>query len=62
MILHTHISDSNLGKWDAEKEENVTDPNAKLANKLVRQAMWHAMDNETIGKELTTVFVSRQQL
>ena len=41
-----------LGKWDAEKKENVIDPNAKLANKLVRQAMWHAMDNETIGKEL----------
>jgi len=41
-----------LGKWDAAKKENVTDPNAKLSNKLVRQAMWHAMDNETIGKEL----------
>ena len=41
-----------LGKWDAEKEESITDPNAKMGNKLVRQAMWHAMDNETIGKEL----------
>ncbi|MFS0689470.1 oligopeptide ABC transporter substrate-binding protein [Sporosarcina sp. 179-K 8C2 HS] len=41
-----------LGKWDAEKKTNVTDPNAKMANKLVRQAMWYAMDNETIGKEL----------
>ncbi|KAA0948880.1 oligopeptide ABC transporter substrate-binding protein [Sporosarcina sp. ANT_H38] len=41
-----------LGKWDAEKKTNITDPNAKLGNKLVRQAMWHAMDNETIGKEL----------
>ena len=41
-----------LGKWDAEKGENVTDPNAKLADKRVRQAMWHAMDNETIGKAL----------
>ncbi|MCM3710615.1 oligopeptide ABC transporter substrate-binding protein [Sporosarcina luteola] len=41
-----------LGKWDPEKKTNVTDPNAKMANKLVRQAMWYAMDNETIGKEL----------
>ncbi|MGN7386090.1 oligopeptide ABC transporter substrate-binding protein [Sporosarcina sp. SAFN-015] len=41
-----------LGKWDAENKTNVTDPNAKMANKLVRQAMWYAMDNETIGKEL----------
>ena len=41
-----------LGKWDAEKGENVTDPNAKLADKRVRQALWHAMDNETIGKAL----------
>ena len=41
-----------LGKWDKEKEESITDPNAKMGNKLVRQAMWHAMDNETIGKEL----------
>lgn len=41
-----------LGKWDKEKKENVTDPNSKLADKRVRQAMWYAMDNETIGKEL----------
>lgn len=39
-----------LGKWDADKKENVMNPNAKLANKLVRQAMWHAMDNEAVGK------------
>lgn len=41
-----------LGKWDDEKKENVTDPDAKLANKLVRQAMWYAMDNEAVAKEL----------
>ena len=50
-LAYTYIG-FKLGKWDAEKKENVTDPNAKLANKLVRQAMWYAMDNETIGKEL----------
>lgn len=41
-----------LGKWDEEKKENIMDPNSKFADKRVRQAMWYAMDNETIGKEL----------
>ncbi len=40
------------GKWDAEKNENITDPDAKMASKELRQAMWHAMDNETIGEKL----------
>ncbi|MFD1929636.1 oligopeptide ABC transporter substrate-binding protein [Sporosarcina siberiensis] len=41
-----------LGKWDAEKKVNVMDPNALLADKRVRQAMWHAMDNEVIGEKM----------
>lgn len=41
-----------LGKWDAKKKENVRNPDAKLADKAVRQAMWHAMDNDSIGKML----------
>lgn len=41
-----------LGKWDAEKKENVMNPNAKLADKRVRQALWHALDNESVGKGL----------
>ncbi|QTD40004.1 oligopeptide ABC transporter substrate-binding protein [Sporosarcina sp. Te-1] len=41
-----------LGKYDDEKKENIMDPNAKLADKRVRKAMWYAMDNETVGKEL----------
>ena len=48
-LAYTYIG-FKLGKWDAEKKENVTDPNAKLADKRVRQAMWHAMDNEVIGE------------
>lgn len=40
------------GKWDAKKKENITDPNAKMASKELRQAMWHAMDNKTIGEKL----------
>ncbi|GEN84174.1 ABC transporter substrate-binding protein [Sporosarcina luteola] len=50
-LAYTYIG-FKLGKWDAEKKENITDPNARLADKRVRQAMWYAMDNETIGKEL----------
>ncbi|MCG7335200.1 oligopeptide ABC transporter substrate-binding protein [Sporosarcina sp. ACRSM] len=41
-----------LGKWDARTGENRLDPNAKLADKRVRQAMWHAMDTKTIGEVL----------
>ncbi|WOV84224.1 oligopeptide ABC transporter substrate-binding protein [Sporosarcina jeotgali] len=40
------------GKWDAAKKENVTDPDAKMASKELRQAMWYAMDNATIGEKL----------
>ncbi len=50
-LAYTYVG-FKLGKWDAEKEENVTDPDSKLADKRVRQALWHAMDNEVIGKEM----------
>ncbi|WP_354313470.1 oligopeptide ABC transporter substrate-binding protein [Sporosarcina psychrophila] len=50
-LAYTYIG-FNLGQWDTDKKENVTDPSKKMSNKLVRQAMWHAMDNDTIGKEL----------
>ncbi|HLR52939.1 MAG TPA: oligopeptide ABC transporter substrate-binding protein [Candidatus Avamphibacillus sp.] len=38
-----------LGKWDEEAQENVPDPDAKMANKNLRQAMWHAVDNQSVG-------------
>lgn len=41
-----------VGKWDAEKYTNVYDPNSKMANLKLRQAIGYAADNETIGKEL----------
>ena len=50
-LAYTYIG-FKLGKWDDEKKESVTDPDAKLADKRVRQAMWHAMDNEVIGEEM----------
>ncbi|KGA96529.1 ABC transporter substrate-binding protein [Alkalihalobacillus alcalophilus ATCC 27647 = CGMCC 1.3604] len=40
-----------LGHWDEENRVNVYDPeNAKMGNKNLRQAMWHAVDNDTVGE------------
>ncbi|GKV63859.1 MULTISPECIES: oligopeptide ABC transporter substrate-binding protein [Sporosarcina] len=48
-LAYTYIG-FKLGNWDEKKKENRMDPKSKLANKLVRQAMWHALDNESVGK------------
>lgn len=40
-----------LGHWDAENDEVVTDPDMKMADKNLRQAMWHAVDNDAVGKQ-----------
>jgi len=39
-----------LGKWDAEKNTNVYDPNSKMANVKLRQAIGYAVDNATLGE------------
>lgn len=39
-----------LGEWDADAGEVVPDPNAKMADKNLRQAMWHAVDNDAVGE------------
>jgi peptide/nickel transport system substrate-binding protein len=41
-----------LGKWNADKNENIYDPNCKMANLKLRQAIGYAVDNATLGKEL----------
>ena len=41
-----------LGKWDNEKNEVVTDPNAKMADKNLRKAMAMAVDRDTVNKKL----------
>ncbi|MUK88749.1 oligopeptide ABC transporter substrate-binding protein [Ornithinibacillus sp. L9] len=38
-----------LGKWDGDAGKVVPDPNAKMANKNLRQAMWHAVDNSAVA-------------
>lgn len=41
-----------LGKWDADKGENVMDANAKMADKSLRQAIGYAVDNAAIAEKL----------
>ncbi len=39
-----------LGHWDAALSKNVVDPNMKMSDVNLRQAMGYAMDNATVGK------------
>lgn len=39
-----------LGTWDAESSTVAYDPEAKMNNVALRQAMWHAVDNATVGE------------
>ncbi|MDQ0429058.1 MULTISPECIES: oligopeptide ABC transporter substrate-binding protein [Caryophanaceae] len=39
-----------LGTWDAESSTVAYDPEAKMNNKELRQAMWHAVDNTAVGE------------
>jgi peptide/nickel transport system substrate-binding protein len=41
-----------LGHWDAEASKNKYNPEAKMANKELRQAIGYAIDNETIATQL----------
>ena len=40
-----------LGKWDAEKNEVVTNPNSKMYDINLRKAMAYAIDNDAIGEQ-----------
>ncbi len=41
-----------LGKWDQTTNSNVYDPNSKMANVNLRQAIGYAVDNETVASDL----------
>ncbi|WP_046226568.1 oligopeptide ABC transporter substrate-binding protein [Paenibacillus dauci] len=41
-----------LGKYDKAKGESIMDPNSKMANKSLRQAMGYAMNNAQVGAQL----------
>ena len=40
-----------LGKWDAEKNENIVNPNAKMYDINLRKAIAYAIDNDAIGEQ-----------
>lgn len=40
-----------LGKWNDETKSVETNPNAKMADKALRQAMGYAVDNDAVGKQ-----------
>ncbi|MDC7955354.1 oligopeptide ABC transporter substrate-binding protein [Fusobacterium simiae] len=40
-----------LGKWDAEKNECVVNPNAKMYDINLRKAIAYAIDNDAIGEQ-----------
>ena len=42
----------HLGKYDKESGKNVTDPNAKMADVKLRQAMAYALDIDAAGQNL----------
>ena len=42
----------HLGKYDKETGKNVTDPNAKMADVNLRQAMAYALDIDAAGQNL----------
>ncbi|HWT76055.1 MAG TPA: oligopeptide ABC transporter substrate-binding protein [Mobilitalea sp.] len=39
-----------LGKYDVDKSENIVDPNSKMYNVKLRQAIGYAVDNATLGE------------
>ncbi|WP_010647834.1 oligopeptide ABC transporter substrate-binding protein [Oceanobacillus massiliensis] len=49
-LAYTYIG-FKLGHYDAEAGENVTDPDAKMADVNLRRAMWHAVDNDALGEQ-----------
>jgi peptide/nickel transport system substrate-binding protein len=40
-----------LGKWDAEAGKVAPDAKAKMGDVNLRKAMWHAVDNDQVGKK-----------
>ncbi len=41
-----------LGKWDADKTECIYNPDSKMANVKLRQAIGYALDNQTLAENL----------
>jgi len=48
--VYTYIG-FKLGTWDKKKNEVKPNPNAKMADVKLRQAMWYAVNNDAIGEK-----------
>ncbi|MER1954239.1 oligopeptide ABC transporter substrate-binding protein [Desemzia incerta] len=49
-LAYTYIG-FKLGEWDTENSEVVTNPDAKMASKELRQAMGYAIDNNAVATQ-----------
>jgi len=49
-LSYTYIG-FKMGKWNNEKKVVEMDPNAKMADKALRQAMGYALDNDAVGEK-----------
>lgn len=49
-LAYTYIG-FKLGTFDSEKGQVITNPEAKMANIKLRQAMGYAVDNDTVGEK-----------
>lgn len=49
-LAYTYIG-FKLGKWDTEAGKVAYNPEAKMANKSLRQAMGYAIDNNAVGEK-----------
>lgn len=51
--LYYNFIGFKVGKWDAKKDRNVMDPNAKMNNKALRQAIGYAMNVDKVYDRYT---------
>ncbi|WEV71168.1 oligopeptide ABC transporter substrate-binding protein [Lactobacillus sp. ESL0785] len=51
--LSYYLVGFRVGKWDAQKGKNVMDPNAKMNNKALRQAIGYAMNTSAVYQRYT---------
>ncbi|MDF7638300.1 oligopeptide ABC transporter substrate-binding protein [Lactobacillus sp. ESL0791] len=51
--LTYHYLGIRVGKWDAKQGRNVMDPNSKMGNKALRQAIGYAMNVDEVDKHYT---------
>ncbi|WEV39858.1 oligopeptide ABC transporter substrate-binding protein [Lactobacillus sp. ESL0681] len=53
LALQYHYLSFKVGKWDSHANKNVMNPNAKMNNKSLRQAIGYAMNIDAVNKRYT---------